>query len=261
MARSIADLRLYAENVVNSAPWLKDPKCMEIPWRTVELPSKPKIAVLWSNGLVQPTPPVTRALHETVSKLKSKGYEIVNWPATDHAEAIDLLAKFFLADGGKSVENILKPVGEPFRPEMKAYEDATELGVHELWQLQKQRTALAKRYLDRWNEIQPDAVLGPVTPYAGAPKAGEFAHVGYTGVFNILDYTAASFPSGISVDKEKDAKDEGFKALNETDRVTAEQYDPEVSHGLPVSLQLTGRRLQEEKILMLTEKIEQDLKG
>ncbi|UJO18965.1 Putative amidase [Fulvia fulva] len=262
MARSIADLRLYTENVINSAPWLRDPKCIEIPWRPVSLPSKPKLAVLWSNDLVQPTPPVTRALRETVDKLKKQGYDIVDWPATDHVEAIDLLAKLFLADGGKSVEEILRSVGEPFRPEMKAYEEATELGVHELWQLQKQRTALAKRYLDRWNEIQPDAILGPVTPYAGAPRAGEFTHVGYTGVFNILDYTSVSFPSGVKVDKEKDGKgEEGFEALNEVDKTTREQYDPELCHGLPVSLQVTGRRLQEEKILALVHRIEEDLKG
>ncbi|EME42792.1 hypothetical protein DOTSEDRAFT_173217 [Dothistroma septosporum NZE10] len=260
MARSVADLRLYSENVVNTAPWLKDPKCLEIPWRSVELKAKPKIAILWDNGLIQPTPPVTRALRETAEKLKSKGYEIVDWPNTDHDEAIDLLGSFFVADGGKSIENILNPVGEPFRPEMQGYSDAAELGVHELWQLQKRRTALQKRYLDRWQEIQPDAILGPVTPYAGAPKAGTFTHVGYTCVFNILDYSSVSFPSGVSVDKEKDVKDKEFTSLNETDKITEEQYDPELCHGLPVSLQLTGRRLEEEKVLALTEKIEGDLK-
>src|ERR1700761_3541711 len=39
MARSVADLRLFTENVANAEPWLKDPKCLPIPWRTVELKS------------------------------------------------------------------------------------------------------------------------------------------------------------------------------------------------------------------------------
>ena len=261
MARSIADLRLYAETVIGTEPWTRDPKCLEIPWRKVEIKSKPKIAVLWDNGMVRPTPPVARALKETVEKLKSKGYEIVDWPATDHAEAIDLLAKFFLADGGVSVKKILEPVDEPWRPEMKAYEDATETNGYELWQLQKQRTALCKRYLDRWAAVEGlDAILGPTTPYA-SPKNGEFRHVGYTGVFNILDYSAVSFPTGINVDKQKDVVDLSVQSHGDVDAQTQKEYDAEVSHGLPISLQLTGKRLQEEKILALAEKVLGDLES
>ncbi|KAF2160731.1 hypothetical protein M409DRAFT_28868 [Zasmidium cellare ATCC 36951] len=260
MARSIADLRLFTENVANSAPWLKDPKCIELNWRSVELKAKPKIAVLWDNGTITPTPPVTRALKEVVEKLKCKGYEIVDWPNTDHAEAVELLGKFFLADGGKSVRKLLEPVGEPWRPEMEFYEKATEMGVYHLWQTQSQRTALTKRFLDRWNSLGIDAILGPTTPYA-SPKNGEFRYVGYTGVFNVVDYSSVSFPTGISVDKEKDVQVAEFQAHNELDKRTAQEYDPALSHGLPISLQLTGRRLQEEKIMALTEKVLDDLKA
>ncbi|KXT01880.1 hypothetical protein AC578_2155 [Pseudocercospora eumusae] len=260
MARSIADLRLYTENVIGTQPWNQDPKCLPIPYRNVELKGKPKIAVLWDNGMVRPTPPVTRALKEVVEKLKVKGYEIVDWPNTDHVEAMQLLGQFFVADGGKSVENILKPVGEPFRPEMKAYEDAQELGSHALWQLQKQRTALAKRYLDRWEAVGGlDAILGPTTPYASAPKHGQFTHVGYTCVFNILDYSSVSFPSGVAVDKAKDTMPAIETYHGEEDETTQQQYDPGLVHGLPVSLQLTGRKLEEEKILALAGKVVNDL--
>ncbi|KAK5119961.1 hypothetical protein LTR85_007037 [Meristemomyces frigidus] len=259
MARSVADLRLWAENVANAGPWLKDPKCIELPWKQVELKSKPKIAVLWDNGMVTPTPPVSRALRNVVEVLKSKGYEIVNWSAEGHKEASDLLAKFFLADGGKSVRKILEPTGEPFRPEMKAYEEAKELGVYDLWQLQIQRTNLCKRYLDRWAACKGlDAILGPTTPYA-APKNGDFKSVSYTGVFNILDYSSVSFPTGIIADQELDVYPSDFKAHGETDEETRKDYDAAAVHGIPVSLQLTGRRLQEEKMLALTEKIVTDL--
>lgn len=262
MGRSIADIRLFAEHVTNAKPWLKDPKCMpDMPWRSVTLPAKPKIAVLWDNGMVQPTPPVKRALKETVDKLKAKGYEIVDWPATDHEEAVDILAKFFLADGGKSIEDIISPVGEPFRPEMQPYEDAKEMGAHELWQLHRQRTALCKRYLDRWEAVGGlDAILGPTTPYA-TTKNGEFRHVGYTGVFNILDYSSASFPCGISVDKQKDVVEQNLQTHNDLDAQTQREYDAELAHGLPVSLQLTGRKLEEEKIMALTEKVVEDLRS
>jgi amidase len=259
MARSVADLRLWAESVVSTCPWLKDPKCIELPWRPVALPAKLKIAVLWDNGIVTPTPPVQRALKGVVEKLKAAGYEVVDWPSTDHAEAVELLGQFFVADGGESVRKILEPVQEPFRPEMKAYEEAKDKGVYNLWQLQKQRTALCKRYLDRWNSVEGlDAILSPTTPYA-APKNGEFKNVSYTGVYNILDYSCVSFPTGVVADKEKDVYAEGFQAHGESDEETVKDYDPVAVHGVPVSLQLVGRKLQEERILAIAERVVCDL--
>ena len=145
------------------------------------------------------------------------------------------------------------------RPEMAAFATAKELGVYDLWQLQIQRTALSKLYLDRWAACEGlDAILGPTTPYA-APKNGEFKSVSYTGVFNILDYTATSFPTGISADQEVDVYEEGFVPHGEVDEETRRDYDAAAVHGMPVSLQLTGRRLEEEKMLALTERIVGDL--
>jgi amidase len=45
---------------------------------------------------------------------------------------------------------------------------------------------------------------GPTTPYSTV-EHGKFAYVGYTGVFNVLDYPAASFPCGVVTDKEVDS--------------------------------------------------------
>ncbi|KAK3641845.1 hypothetical protein LTR56_000003 [Elasticomyces elasticus] len=259
MARSVADLRLFAENVSNYGPWLKDPKCIPLPYRSIELKPKLKFAVLWDNGMVHPTPPVARALKEVAAKLKANGHEVVDWSADGHAEAMNLMGKLFVADGGQSIRKILEASGEPLRPEMQSYGDSKDLGVYELWQLQKQRTALAKRYLDRWAACEGlDAILSPTTPYA-APKSGDFKTVSYTGVYNILDSSATSFPTGIFADKEKDVYEPGFKAYDDVDEATKNDYDAAAVHGIPVSLQLVGRRLEEEKILAITEKVVQEL--
>lgn len=252
MARSLADLRLFTDNVANAAPWLKDPKCIPMPWRSVEIKPKPKIAVLWNNGIVIPTPPVQRALKTVVDKLKSAGWDIIDWPADGHTEADALVGRLFVADGGTSVRKILSPVQEPWRPEMKPYSEAADLSVYDLWQLQKQRTALQKMYLDRWAACEGlDAILGPVTPFA-APKAGGFKNVSYTSIFNLLDYSSTSFPTGVVGDAEKDVYTPDFKALGETDEVIWREYEKEAIQGIPVSLQLTARRLEDEKVLELT---------
>ena len=258
MARSIGDLKLWAKSVSDAGPWLRDPKCIEIPWREVQLEGQLKIAVLWDDGVVMPTPPVQRALKEVAERLKNKGHTVVDWSSGGHAKALELIGKFFLADGGKSVRKILEPTGEPWRPEMKSYENATELGVYDLWQLQKARTDLCKMYLDRWAaDPDLDAILLPTSPYA-AVKNGGFKYIGYTGVFNILDYSAVSFPTGLYADKELD-KPSIHTPLGEMDEACQKGYDAEAVHGMPISLQLAGRRLQEEKMLEVAEVICRDI--
>lgn len=73
----------------------------------------------------------------------------------------------FVADGGKSVEALLAPTDEPFRPEMQAYRDASELGVRDMWKLHLERSELQRQYLEQWNSIEGlDAILGnPKTAY------------------------------------------------------------------------------------------------
>lgn len=44
---------------------------------------------------------------------------------------------------------------------------------------------------------------------------GEFKYVGYTGVYNVVDYSATSFPSGVTVDKNKDIYDVDDKSQSD----------------------------------------------
>lgn len=91
MARELKDIKLFTKSVIETEPWLIDPKCVPIPWRTVETPKKLKIGVLWNDGIVTPTPPVARALKATVSKLRGAGHEVVDWGSDGHAEAAGIL--------------------------------------------------------------------------------------------------------------------------------------------------------------------------
>jgi amidase len=84
---------------------------------------------------------------------------VIDWEPDLHREAMELLGRFFVADGGKSVKEALAPVNEPVREEMMPYADAQEIGVHALWKLQAKRSKLCKDYLDRWNEAGLDAIL------------------------------------------------------------------------------------------------------
>ncbi|KAF2476096.1 acetamidase-like protein [Lindgomyces ingoldianus] len=255
MARTLKDVVLFAKTVVDSKPWLHDPKCLPIPWRLVEPKKKLKLAVLWNDGMVVPTPPVKRALKETVEKLKNAGHVIVEWNPVLHPQLVDLLGRMFVADGGKSVRALLAPTDEPFRPEMEAYQQASELGVHAMWQLHLERSELQKKYLDQWLSYEDlDAILAPTTPFASVQN-GLFKHVGYTGVYNIVDYAAVSFPSGVFADKDKDKAIANHTPLSDTCKEIHSEYDAILVHGMPVSLQLVAKRLEEEKVLAMTEMV------
>lgn len=93
MARTLEDIVLFSKTIVDSQPWLVDPKVLPIPWRPVECQKKLKVAVLWHDGMAVPTPPVTRALKETVEKLKQAGHEIVDWDPVLHPKALELLVR------------------------------------------------------------------------------------------------------------------------------------------------------------------------
>ncbi|KAI3339038.1 amidase [Ustulina deusta] len=249
MTRTLGDLEYYCKTVVGSEPWHGDPRCLPIPWRDVTLPPRLKIAVLWHDSIVLPTPPVTRALRHTVEKLRAAGHELIDWSPEDHEQGAQLLDRMFVADGGKSVFRELERTGEPLRPEMAAYGAARELGGFEYWQLHLERQKFQKRYLDRWKEAGIDAILAPVTPFSSV-EHGKFKHVGYTGIYNILDYAAMAFPTGITVDGAVDAlQDDAPQPLSDLDQVIRSEYNATVVHGMPVNLQLITQRLEEEKCI------------
>ncbi|KAH7112465.1 acetamidase [Dendryphion nanum] len=259
MSRDFEGISLFATTVVGLQPWLVDPKCLPIPWRPVEHKSKLKLAVMWNDGIVAPTPPVARALIETVNKLKAAGHEVVEWNPALHRKGLQLLGRMFVADGAESVRSLLAPTEEPFRPEMEDYSAATELGVHAMWKVHLERSELQRQYLEQWQSYEGlDAIICPTTPYASVQHGG-FKHVGYTGVFNVVDYSSVSFPCGVTADKTKDTVASDYSPLSPECKEIHDDYQPNLVHGMPVSLQLVAKRLEEEKVLDMTQTVLQAL--
>lgn len=161
MGKTLEDIKKYSKIIVDAKPWETDPKMLPIPWRPAELKKKLKIAVMYNDSVCLPTPPITRALKETAACLKKAGHEVVEWDPKLHPKALQLLGRMFLADGGKSVEALLAPTGEPYRPEMVQYKEAKELGVLDMWKLHLERSELARQYLEQWMSYGDlDAILG-----------------------------------------------------------------------------------------------------
>ena len=61
-----------------------------------------------------------------------------------------------------------------------------------------------------------NVVIGPTTPYSGVEN-GKFGYIGYTGVFNVLDYPAVSFPCGVYADRIIDSAYASEESLGDVD--------------------------------------------
>lgn len=253
LARTLPDLALYCRAVVGAEPWMTaDPRCLPIPWRAQQLPKRLRFAVMWDDGMARPTPPVSRALKATAERLAAAGHDVVDWSSEDQLEGAALLQRMFVADGGSAIRKEIERSGEPWRPEMEAYQTATELSTSDMWKLHSERVEFQRRYLARWNAAGIDAILCPTTPYSSVEN-GKFRHVGYTGVYNVLDYSCMSFPTGFTVDAQVDKAPSDYKPMTDLDATIQSEYNPETVHGMPINLQLVARRLEEEKVVAMTQ--------
>ncbi|RDW77691.1 hypothetical protein BP6252_05744 [Coleophoma cylindrospora] len=260
MTRSLSSMTTITKAVIDAEPWMLDPRVSPIPWRESvyeEIQSRPLvIGIMMDDGVVKVHPPIERALNELAEKLKKAGHELVPWEPSLHQECIEIMDKYYTADGGEDIRRAVQSGGEPFIPHVeKLINKGQPISVYEYWQLNKQKIAAQKQYLDKWNSVKGpvsgrvvDVLLTPTMPHPAVPHKG-CRWVGYTKIWNVLDYTALSFPAG-SVSLEDDPLPETrYQPRNELDAWNWKFYDPKSMDGHPIGLQIVGRRFEEEKVL------------
>ena len=90
MTRSLSNIQYFFKAILETKPWLVDPKVLNMPWREdlfQEGQSK-KLAfgVIQFDHIVHLTPPVQRAINLAIDALKKAGHEVIPWDTTDHPE-------------------------------------------------------------------------------------------------------------------------------------------------------------------------------
>lgn len=98
-----------------------------------------------------------------------------------------------------------------------------------------------------------DVILCPPHPGA-APPIGTTKYWGYTSVWNLLDYPAAIFPV-TRVDEDLDSEEMNYDARSEIDEWTHRHFGAPRQAGAPVCLQLVGKRLEDERVVLAMEGI------
>ncbi|CAF9903062.1 MAG: Acetamidase [Alectoria fallacina] len=269
LSHSVASLKLLVKSLLIQQPWLHDPLCNEIPWRQdqedmmLHLISSSKLAfgILKHDGIITPHPPVQRALGMVVETLKTLGHEVIDWDPPSHKRGYDIIMNSWTYDGGTDIHNALGLSGEPMVSQISGMygKKREEASASRISANNIAKRNYQKEYMEYWNSTahmtatgRPvDAIIAPLAPFAAA-RPDRYKYYGYSNIYNTLDYTSCVVPV-TNVDKQVDVVNESFQPVSEQDRDTQEDYDPEIYHGAHVAVQLVGRRLQEEKVLALSE--------
>jgi amidase len=274
LATTVGALKLVFKSILSQQPWFHDPFVIEMPWRDAEEQEIHDLAkssssggqlvigVLRDDGVVTPQPPVARAVEMVIAVLSKAGHKVLEWKPPSHQTGMDLIFQAWLYDGGADIHRAFALTGEPmskqigvaFGSEPRPQADASHIAANNV-----RIRAYRKEYMDYWNSTtvltgtgRPiDAFVMPLAPYATA-RPLMYEYYGYSAIINALDYPAIVVPV-TNADKTVDVVDKSFKPLSDADQVAFEAYDAEMYDGAHVSVQLVGRRLQEEKMLALAE--------
>lgn len=259
MTRDLPSLTYITKQITSSTPWTLDPRCTPLPWNEslfTSTQSKPlTIGLILNDGIVTPHPPITRTLHELSTALAAQGHELVPWDTSDHASCIEIMDSFYTVDGGEDIRRDMAVAGEPYLPHVQALVNrGTPISVYEYWQLNKRKHIAQKKYLDKWNKTRSksgrkvDVLLAPAMPHTSIPHR-TFRWVGYTKIWNFLDYTALTFPVDRVRKEEDGVVGETYVPRNELDEWNWKLWDVDAVDGYPVNLQVVGKKLEEEKVL------------
>lgn len=203
-ARDIENLEIYMQALEKAEPWTIDPQCVPVPWRrelaTVPAGKKLRIGYVVDDGMVKCQPPIERTMRETIEKLKKEGHELFEWDTSSHAFGYQIWLKAILADGGAGCAKLCAAGSQPLIQGMLVGTSDDLMTPSELHELNHLKQEFQRSYLARWNDMEADALILPVTPWVGyTPKTWvkSSQNVGYTALYNLLNYAAVTVPVGV----------------------------------------------------------------
>lgn len=263
MGHSVRDIRLAAKLVSDSKPWETDPFLYPSPWLGILAPSQPRIGV-WADTSAKNychlSPPVLRGYLAAQDRLRKAGFNLVEFSPPDLSGVWGLCKDFIHVQG---VRNLTREISK--EPMMKIVEKTgifrpgpppSPLRLDYIHELNGKLARLNIAMSNAWNASgRPLDALLWVTSQNTALPIDEWTDTTFTCVFNAVDWPAISLPLGMQSNKDIDHKFNNFKPFSEEDARLEALYDPDRFHGLPLSVQLMGRKFQDEKLLATAELI------
>ena len=261
-----------------------------------------RIGLMTTDGVCAPSPAIARGLDMTAAALKAAGHKVITIPTSSFPPtappslALQIASTLLCADGGRTYRSFFRTgeTNDPGAAQINFYMSLPRpvkylwylwtryvkrdplwagilryfhpLSAFENWKWVAKREKFREVWFSWWNEPAQDfdfilcpGNATPALPHGGMKEA--VSSCGYTFLWNLLDYTAGIIPVA-KVDAAKDALPEHFKPANGVEKGAYKHYDATKMAGLPIAVQVVGRRLTEEKVLgymkVVTEALAED---
>ncbi|KAJ3376185.1 hypothetical protein GGF31_000252 [Allomyces arbusculus] len=224
MGNSVEDLHLFCESVLQDVHLRRDPHAVPVPWN----PTRGQARLAPAKAAKDPLEPCVTPL---VWALR-----LPQWMRT-------------------MLGNVIENLGEPtIGLSLKATRNKSVRDVHSAV---KDRDAYRAAFHDAWQALDLDFMVCPVSAMVANPHKTfvDLANTAsHTLLYNLLDYTAGTVP--VTVVKPTDTIDDvqSVKGAQGTEqdrlhRAINRIYDPKAMAGLPVGVQIVGRRFEEERVI------------
>ena len=251
LCTSLRDVDLFMRGILDQNPHIQDPRVVPIPWQGLDFKldisaSRPlKVGIMFNDDIVQPQPPVLRALQEAQDRLQTSSLiEVKPYKPYNMPELWDMAMKIYSPDGGNPIRRICEASGEPLHQlTLTGMQNAKPMDAEAIGSTRISRDSFRAAFSEDWQTQDVDVILSPL--YIGpAPPHDTAEYVGYTALWNLVDCPGIAFPTDIRVGKKGVEKYgvgdvKAWNPLDERVRELWEEYDYE---GAPVSLQLTARK-------------------
>ncbi|OQE24076.1 hypothetical protein PENFLA_c010G01449 [Penicillium flavigenum] len=259
LGRSVQDVALFTKLSAEAKPWEKDPFIYPHPWQSLSLQKAQRVRIgVWSsNDFVHLHPPVERGFKAAQESLRNAGVELVEFHGPDISQAWEMHKEWTELQDLSYLRELLSK--EPHTEIVKATEIITKKApcppptIAYIHSMNARISALVRAMHDSWGRVREpiDALLWVPAPHTAVPF-DKYTYLGFTGLFNIIDWPAVALPLGMFVDKEIDRKVQ-VTPFNAHDADLQDMYDADSFHGLPLEVQLIGRRFEDEKLLAVSE--------
>ncbi|KAJ7273340.1 amidase [Mycena rebaudengoi] len=295
MGRSVDDLELFSRLVFGMEGRSQD--VAPILYREPTLASKLRFGY-YIDYYFKSSPANKRAVLETVAALRKQGHECIEIEVPDPMEPFDVFVGLTSADGYKTllsgigsdpldpslvlvkygpkvprfitvfvawiVQTLLKDIKFPRSLRANRVKPAGEY-----WQWTARRNAYATKFREEvWDKHSLDAIIAPVQALPQAPT-GSFARLfalsSSTTLYNVLNNPVGCVPV-TTVDPVKDQITEEWTKAPSTSLVESALYrgkqpvyDPIATKGMPVGVQVIGKRWKDEEVLAIMRVVDDSL--
>ena len=266
MCHSLRDVDLFMHGILSQEPHIQDPRVIPIPWTGLKTnismsPTRRlKVGIMMDDGVVQPQPPVVRALLQVKEKLEASSLvEVKPYRAYKVEEGTTLIKKMYYPDGGQSIRDLCEASGEPLCAlTVDGIADAEVKDAYGITKYRVLRDAFRTDFSEDWASQDVDVILCPM--HVGPAAAHETAtYWSYTAIWNLVDCPGMVFPTSVRAGPKGTEPYADSTAWNSKDAHVRKLWEENDYEGAPIALQLVGRKHYDNMLMGALELLKEEL--